>query len=523
MIELYATSRGSGAMADIFCSYKREDREKIAPLVEALQAHGWSVWWDNRIGAGETWDQVIEAELKAAKCILVAWTKRSIESDWVRAEAHEGRERKCLIPIILEGVTPPSIFKMIQATDLSHWRGAQNDPSLLHVFAGITRLLGQAGTPKPASITLVQQPPDEKQKPRWPIERHWAGILLAGAAIALALLIVVWTGMLAWLMTPSSEGTTPRPQQPRARSFQIAEDNLPPAAAAASPTRVTSADHDRRIEYNTSLIRSEPRNASAYIDRGIAYAKKGEFNKAVPDFNKAIEIDPNSAPAYNNRGLAYRRKDDLKKALSDYAKAIQIDPRYAEAYNNRGYALCHDEEYDRAFADFAKAVAIDPKYAEAFRGRAACHHANGNYDAAIADYTRAIDLDPSSARAHNGRGVVYYDRASTRTKSQEDYDRAISDYDKAIELNPAFAVAYKNRGLSYRVRNELDRAIADYSKAIEFNSKFSEAYTFRGYAHQLRGKTEDRAQALADYTKALKIDPNNELAKKNLSDLRGKR
>ena len=69
----------------------------------------------------------------------------------------------------------------------------------------------------------------------------------------------------------------------------------------------------------------------------------------------------------------------------------------------------------------------------------------------------------------------------------------------------------------------MDRAIADYSKAIEFNSRFSEAYTFRGYAYQLRGKTEDRAQALADYTKALKIDPNNELAKKNLSDLRGKR
>ena len=162
-------------------------------------------------------------------------------------------------------------------------------------------------------------------------------------AIALALLMVVWTGMFPRFMTPSSEGTTPRPQQPRAPSLQIAEDNPPPAVADSS-TRVTSADHDRRIEYNTNLIRSEPRNASAYIDRGIAYAKKGEFNKAVPDFNKAIEIDPNSAPAYNNRGLAYRRKDELKKALSDYTKAIQIDPRYAEAYNNRGYALCHDEE-----------------------------------------------------------------------------------------------------------------------------------------------------------------------------------
>ena len=66
-------------MADIFLSYKREDRDKVKLIVEALQAKGWTVWWDTRIGAGESWDQVIEAQLKAAKCVLVVWSKRSVE------------------------------------------------------------------------------------------------------------------------------------------------------------------------------------------------------------------------------------------------------------------------------------------------------------------------------------------------------------------------------------------------------------------------------------------------------------
>ena len=131
-------------MADIFLSYKREDRDKVRPLVEALAAQGWSVWWDTRIGAGETWDRVIEAELAAAKCVVVVWSKLSVESDWVRAEAHEGRERKCLVPIAIEGVTPPSIFKMMQATDLTRWRGNADDLSFSHLCDGIGRIAGSA-------------------------------------------------------------------------------------------------------------------------------------------------------------------------------------------------------------------------------------------------------------------------------------------------------------------------------------------------------------------------------------------
>jgi len=126
-------------MADIFLSYKREDRDKVRPLVEALQAQGWSVWWDTRIGVGETWDRVIETELAAAKCVVVVWSKVSVESRWVRSEAHEGLERECVIPVIIERVKPPLAFRLVQSTDLTNWRGDASDAEFADVAAGVRR------------------------------------------------------------------------------------------------------------------------------------------------------------------------------------------------------------------------------------------------------------------------------------------------------------------------------------------------------------------------------------------------
>jgi len=83
-------------MADIFLSYKRTDRERVAPVVGLLESHGWSVWWDTRIDAGEKWDEVIERELDAASC---AWSANSVDSRWVRSEASEGLDRGILVPV----------------------------------------------------------------------------------------------------------------------------------------------------------------------------------------------------------------------------------------------------------------------------------------------------------------------------------------------------------------------------------------------------------------------------------------
>ena len=67
-----------------FISYAREDRDRAAKLAVALEARGWSVWWDPKIQAGQSFDEIIERELAAADCVVVLWSKHSIASEWVK-------------------------------------------------------------------------------------------------------------------------------------------------------------------------------------------------------------------------------------------------------------------------------------------------------------------------------------------------------------------------------------------------------------------------------------------------------
>jgi hypothetical protein len=106
---------------DIFFSYAREDQARITPMVAALEAHGWSVFWDRRIPAGQTWRSHIGRALNQARCVVVPWSEHSIRSEWVIEEADEGRERGILVPAFLDPVRPPRGFRAIQAADLSAW------------------------------------------------------------------------------------------------------------------------------------------------------------------------------------------------------------------------------------------------------------------------------------------------------------------------------------------------------------------------------------------------------------------
>ena len=90
-------------MADVFVSYARSDKARVAPLVAAIEAQGWSVWWDPAIATGQEFDDQIAAELKAASAVLVVWTPTSVESRWVRGEARDAAERGILVPVRFEG------------------------------------------------------------------------------------------------------------------------------------------------------------------------------------------------------------------------------------------------------------------------------------------------------------------------------------------------------------------------------------------------------------------------------------
>lgn len=88
-VDLQAAPGCCSQMADIFISYASVDRPRVQSLVESLPQQGWSVWWDRTILPGKTWDEVLEAALADARCVIVLWSRHSVESDWVHIEADE--------------------------------------------------------------------------------------------------------------------------------------------------------------------------------------------------------------------------------------------------------------------------------------------------------------------------------------------------------------------------------------------------------------------------------------------------
>src|SRR6185503_9810739 len=115
-------------MADVFLSYSREDEARAAAVAESLTAAGWAVFWDRRIRAGSSWDEVIERELRAAKCVVVLWSRASVASRWVKAEARHGLQRDILVPAQLDSGDLPIEFAAIESAQLQRWTGSGDDP-----------------------------------------------------------------------------------------------------------------------------------------------------------------------------------------------------------------------------------------------------------------------------------------------------------------------------------------------------------------------------------------------------------
>src|SRR5580692_9079707 len=129
-------------MSDIFISYAREDRRRAGALVKALEAQGWSVWWDWVTPTGRKFRRVIEEEINKARCVVVLWSATSIESDWVIEEASAGNERGILLPILIEKVRPPMGFRSTHAADLVGWESDLAASSFERLCGDIATLIG---------------------------------------------------------------------------------------------------------------------------------------------------------------------------------------------------------------------------------------------------------------------------------------------------------------------------------------------------------------------------------------------
>ena len=148
-------------MPDIFLSYNREDLPKAKLIAKALADAGFDVWWDTVLRAGQTYDEVTERQLHAAKAVVVLWSSRSVRSKWVRAEATLGDRKSALIPVMIEPCDRPIMFELIQTADLVGWEGDTTTPAWQAFVADVREHVERkvaAAKPAPAADSAPAEP-----------------------------------------------------------------------------------------------------------------------------------------------------------------------------------------------------------------------------------------------------------------------------------------------------------------------------------------------------------------------------
>ncbi len=161
--------------------------------------------------------------------------------------------------------------------------------------------------------------------------------------------------------------------------------------------------HDLAIDYWTRCIEGgdlgRENRATAYNNRGLAYDDKGQYDRAIQDYDTAIRLDPNGPTAYNNRGVAYDGKGQYDRAIHDYDAAIRLDPSDPTAYNNRGGAHAETGSIDRAIQDYDQAIRFDPGYALAYTNRGRAYFYQARFPEAVPDLDRSVATDPDDRYA----------------------------------------------------------------------------------------------------------------------------
>ncbi len=151
-------------MSDIFLSYTSEDRDRLRPLVKEFEDQGWSVFWDRKIPVGQTWRNIIGREIRDCLSIVVVWSQASVQSQWVMEEAEEGKRRKILFPVTVDGATPPFGFGSIQSADFTDWEGGADHPGYKLLIGDLTRHIQGIKDQREAECLAKEQAEQQKRE-----------------------------------------------------------------------------------------------------------------------------------------------------------------------------------------------------------------------------------------------------------------------------------------------------------------------------------------------------------------------
>ena len=484
-------------MADVFVSYARSDKARVAPLVAAIEAKGWSVWWDPEIDAGQQFDDQIEAELKAAKAVLVVWTPTSVASRWVRGEAREAAERGTLVPARFDDARLPMDVRAIHTTDLDGWAADADSPpfqALLRALAAMIARQGAGGASRAGSAPAPAAAP---------------------AASRIGVCVLPFANMSGdpeqeYFSDGISEDVITDLNKVSALfvvarntafTFKGRNVDVPKVARQLKVSHVLEGSVRKaggRVRITAQLIEGDSGGqiwAERY-DRDLndIFALQDEISEAIVKALK-LKLLPEEKEAIEQRGTDNVDAYNLYlMARQNYATGIEQDPRRAEA----SVRLCR------------RATEIDPGYARAWAlmalGQMLLHFAHGRRgDDGMSAAERALALDADLAEAHavKARVLSQYGR----------HDDASAEIEIALRLDPE---SYEvNKSAAYlRVRQQrLSEAIAFYEKAMalmetDVNSP-SMLLTCYGAVGDAEGVTRAAHVALARAERILAQDANN--------------
>ncbi|GHU23419.1 hypothetical protein FACS1894172_08180 [Spirochaetia bacterium] len=248
-------------------------------------------------------------------------------------------------------------------------------------------------------------------------------------------------------------------------NYQYAKDRLVAAHHERAKDSFRKQDYDRTVGDCDELIGLKPDMVEAFFLRGRAYAKKGDWDKALADYNR-IRLGLKYDPAHPGHSLAILSSEDRDKVLEDCNAVLETDPNIALAHALIGM-YSNEGDWEKAITDCTEAIRLDINCADAFYYRAMRYGIREDYDRAIPDFERYLRLNPDDANAKEILAAVYTEHIKSCFKA-EDLNQIINDCEALLKIKPDYADArhwlascYSERSRGYLNQGDWNRAIAD--------------------------------------------------------------
>jgi tetratricopeptide (TPR) repeat protein len=231
---------------------------------------------------------------------------------------------------------------------------------------------------------------------------------------------------------------------------------------------------------------------------GADQAQVGNFDNAIVEYQKALELKPGMFYPEIGIGYAYLALGDLDNAELSFSRSCELFPDSWEAHSGLGWVYLQQSNADFARLEFQESLRLAPQNLDGHLGMGWIHFQKGNYDHAVQEFQEALQIDPQNLDGHLGLGWIYLDQFEIK-KSQEEFE-------KVIALSPEFAEAHLGLGTIYYLLNDYEKALDSLDTAIRLNPNYVDAYVSSGaiYFNQ-----DQYANAESALNKALAIQPDN--------------